>query len=549
MRSFILSILMVNASHAATLQVCPGDVPAAEAKALPVQAAGLGRHITVNAELQAGCTGMALPVRLPDVVALYPLGVTGRQAIAPDTLLLQAPGAAGHFLISSAEEPGAAKTRSLEPLPTSRDLLPLLAARPFGVEERVRLSRERDALVLRCEPGMRPAGAVLSGSWFLTHARAGLQWSATGDGGFALAVADAALAARESSVPLGVLTAGNGQVELPPKGIDPAAWRHFTVTCPAAGGLLRLEALRLVASPGVPPPRAAWVWSSSAWRDHPRQVLQHARTHGVRTLFVSVPVRRGKISAPQLLASFIRRAGSAGIAVWTVDGDPGMVLPTEHAAAAARVRAYVAYNRAAHADARLAGLQFDVEHYLLPGYGSAAAQLDGRYAALAQALRHAAGTLPLDFVVPFWWHDKAPLMEALADWASSVTVMDYRTDPAQIAAFAQPFLDWGARNGKPVRIALEAGPVAVERQRRYERAAVGDLWQVEVGGQSVLVLLGKAQANPAGQAYRMVYERLIDGSATTFHGKEPALLAGLPGLERDFAAWSSFAGIALHELR
>jgi hypothetical protein len=62
-------------------------------------------------------------------------------------------------------------------------------------------------------------------------------------------------------------------------------------------------------------------------------------------------------------------------------------------------------------------------------------------------------------------------------------------------------------------------------------------------------MLRAPQANPAGPAYSMMYERVLDGSATTFHGREQDLMALLPSLERDFSAWESFAGIALHELR
>jgi hypothetical protein len=543
----MLTMAMTSSGRASVLQVCPED-GIASAQTAVTASAGPGRRLVLMAAPQPGCAGIELGVPQDDVLALYALG-PGSPAANAGMLTLTAPGAEGAFRIASVESHDNVKGPAREPLPLRHNLLPLLTGRPFGAEERVELTRDGAALLLRCRPGSRPAGAVLSGPWFMTRARASLHWQAQGDGGFALALADAALAAGESATLVAHALGGGGHALLPGEAFDPASWQHFTLACPAQGGQLRLDDLRLEPAPMATPLRSAWRWSAAAWATQPRQVLQHARQYGIGTLFITVPVRQDRVQAPRVLAAFIRMAGAAGVAVWTVDGDPRMVLPGEERAATGRISAYAAYNRAVGPDARLAGVQFDIEHYLLPGYGSAAAQLDARYAALAQALRAAAGALPLDFVVPFWWHDRPRMLAALEQAATSVTVMDYRTDPAQVVAFAQPFLDWGARHRKPVRIALEAGAVAPERQRRYQRADSGELWQVEVDGQRVLVLLATPRANPYGPAYRMLYERALDGSATTFHGREPALLGLLPALERDLSAWESFAGVALHELR
>jgi len=158
--------------------------------------------------------------------------------------------------------------------------------------------------------------------------------------------------------------------------------------------------------------------------------------------------------------------------------------------------------------------------------------------------------------VPFWWDGKTALLDGLAPLVDALAVMDYRTDPSQIAEFAVPFLDWGTRHRKQVRIALEAGEIAPETQRRYVRAAAGEpgqLLRLRLDGQQVLVLL--REALPAGdtagaELFRLQSTREIDGSATTFHQDKPALLRLLPGLEADFSAWdNAFGGMALHEYR
>jgi hypothetical protein len=376
-----------------------------------------------------------------------------------------------------------------------------------------------------------------------------LQATATGHGRFALALADAASAARETALPLGPIDgARNAAFTIPDTGFARADWRHFSIACPPHAATLDLSDLRLLPLAGPSRPRASWVWNAHAWMHDAGAVLADAQTHGSHTLFVSVPVTAGAVAEPARLAAFVRQAHALGIAVWPVDGDPQMVLPDQHAPTIARARAYAAYNRAMPLEARLRGMQFDIEPYLLPGYDASARELDQRYLELARALRRAAGSLPLEFVVPFWWSGKDALLDGLAAAASGLTVMDYRTDPAQIRRFAQPFLDWGMRHGKRVRIALEAGPVAPERQRRYVRADTGELWLVTVERMPVLLLLREARRNPFGPAFRFDASVLLDGTATSFHGNPAAMLDILPALETHFSAWPSFGGMALHGL-
>jgi hypothetical protein len=171
---------------------------------------------------------------------------------------------------------------------------------------------------------------------------------------------------------------------------------------------------------------------------------------------------------------------------------------------------------------------------------------------MARAVKAAAGdALPVDFVVPFWWGKNQALLEALAPYADIVTVMDYRTDRDQVVDFAIPFLDWAGAHGRRVRIALEAGPIDPEVQRRYVRAdgGPGNLLAVGIKGRQVLVLLRQPLPATDARLYRLQSTRDIDGSATTFHKDKAALLRLLPGLEAEFGAWDGFGGIAVHEWR
>lgn len=544
-------LFAMSASHAASLHICPAALPMTGTHETPiVRPDGARERVFIDAASRVeGCRSIVLPVGAEDIVSLKPIA----NAAAPghNVILYGAPKDGG-FGIGSVDGLGAAHPPGPTVMPWRDNLLPHMQARVYGVEERVRAQLRDDALILQCDAGSRPAGVLLQGPWIMNRAGATLELTASGNGNYALQALDANAMARESPIAIGSFSAGTEKAfkfDVPVERLARNAWRAFSIDCPNQAGTLHLSAMRLAPVEGRIAGRSSWVWDARAWEERSDEVFAHAARHALETLFVSVPLQDGAVRAPERLAAFVRAAGQRGIEVWSVDGDPEMVLPREHAASAARARAYAAYNAAAAPEARLRGLQYDVEHYLLPGYELAAAEWDRRYIELAQALKQAAAGLALEFVVPFWWADKSALLHALAPLASGLTVMDYRTRREEILRFAEPFLDWGSVHGKQVRIALEAGPLGAEQQRRYTRDDSGELWLLKLDQAQVLLLLKRPLPNPAGPAWRQTAIDVIDGSATTFHSDPERLLRLLPDLERQFSAWTSFAGVALHELK
>lgn len=558
---FLLS-LTTTPAFAASLQLCPGApvVSAGAVTADYITPDGKRLHAIVTEEpgkLQANCRTVPLTVAVQGVQAIH---VLPRDARPGRTILLQGRQEDKNtFAITEHTLPSDAPERAPDtPMPFGASLLGTMQTRVFGAEQRVQGEVKDGRLQLACKAGNRPAGVVLIGPWYLPRAQAVVQAAFSGSGQFTLQAADAARAAREGALDLGRLDAAErtdtARFALP-SSLDRAGWRQFTLLCPRQAASLTLDALTL--EPAVEldrkrAPRSTWAWSPNAWKERGGELLDWAAGEKIGEVFITVPLEKDRVASPDALGAFIRQAGARGIAVSAVEGDPHMVLPEAQGPAATRARAYAAYNAGAQETARLKSVQFDVEPYLLPAHVLPSEQRDGAYLALVAALRQAAGKLPLEFVVPFWWHDKPDLLEGLARHADALTVMDYRTDPGQIYRFAVPFLDWGAEHGKMVRIALEAGPIGVETQRRYQRAAPGakgDMLLFDIDGQKILLLLRVAAAHGQADAYTLGASRDIDGSATTFHADKDALRRLLPQLEKVFGAWKSFGGVALHELR
>lgn len=543
------------------LQVCPASVaPSSAVQAEMVQPNGavLRAVLTPAGPAAAGCNTLSLATGPRRVLALRPIASPVANALVHG-LSLSGPVVDGQFSISEVTPRVQVATPAASPaaLPLATELLPLLTTRTFGAEGRARVQANDRGLLLRCEAGRQPAGLVLSSDRTLPLQRSALQLRASGQGQFQLDSVDAQDARREAGKPMGSVQANGLQrlttqnLPLPHHSQHPSDWRHWALSCPRSAAQLQLHSVRLVTLPAhtAVPTRATWVWQASAWRDQPQTVLALAQRHRIQTLFVTVPLANGAVASPAELQHFVQLARSAGLSVWAVDGDPRMVLPGEHAKAAARATAYAGYNQRAPAPARLTGVQFDVEPYLLPGYDLATEAWEHHYTVLVKALHTAASGLPLEMVVPFWWGHKSTLLDTIAPNVSSLTVMDYRTSSADITRFAQPFLDWGMRQKKSVRIALEAGPVAPETQRHFAPQAIGELWQVQLAGQDYLLLLAEPAANPHGAAYRQVSSNSLSGTDTSFHGQADKLSEVLPELEALFTTWPAFGGMALHEVK
>ena len=503
--------------------------------------------------VQAGCDTEACAAKLlgvdaSRVEAVVPLAPGARPE---NTIILQGTARDGRFIVSEHTlVPAHPQPAPPEPMPMHVNLLAQMQVRPFGVDERVHASLAGGVLELSCSAGDKPAGVLLSGPWKMPAANAMLRLRAAGQGTFQLRVADEAQARRESSLDAGAFNAAEGEAALPvPPRLDRARWRQFVINCPSGDAKLALSSLSLEPVPGRAGVRATWIWNAAAWQRDPVALLAWARASGIGLLFITVPQGPAGVRERERLVRFVQQAHAQHVAVWSVDGDPHMVLPAEHAATVRRVQAYAGYNRTAPPDARLDGIQFDIEPYLLR---DDEAQHDAGYLALAHKLRAAARDLKLEFVVPFWWSDRTDLLAGLARDADGLAVMDYRTDPRQVYDFAAPFLDWAQANGKTVRIALEAGPIATETQRRYHRTdGAADLLLVRAGERQLLVALHAplAQLPEGAQGYRLGGVRELDGSATSFATDLARLHALLPALEEDFSAWPGFAGMAVHGLR
>jgi hypothetical protein len=366
----------------------------------------------------------------------------------------------------------------------------------------------------------------------------------SGDQGF---LAEVTRKSDDASAPL-PLHPGSWKAKLPNLG---GAEPQLVILAPQDGGRLSIDALEIGAVSHVTTIEgtAAWAWEPAAWQGKGAATLAEAARQGIGRLFITLEVQDGHLCDAAALRRFVRSAGSVGIKVEAVEGDPAMVLAEGRPPAEARARAFAAYQKASAPAERLAGIQYDVEPYTLGAWGRAPVD-HGAWADTILALSRAAGE-PVDLVLPFWiglTPEGQGFLARVAPAVRGVTVMSYRTAVPELTQIAEPLLAWGAEHGVSVRLALEAERLADEVEETFVPDEEGTLG-VFPDHSAVAVKLEQEARIPGARMYSSRGKVVVRAERISFMGDEERMRRVAEQTRPLFSAWPSFAGFALHGLR
>ncbi|MBA3678048.1 MAG: hypothetical protein H0W74_11710 [Sphingosinicella sp.] len=431
------------------------------------------------------------------------------------------------------------------PLPLFTDLLELSSTHVFGKDRRCQVSGDDGKPHLRCRPGASVSGIRLLFDPFRLPRGApiDLHVTASGDPGFRAEVTGVD---ADANRPLAVKQ-GTGSLRLPD--LPGYAPPQLVIMAPPEGGELVVNRLELITATSRPVIAfSAWAWEPSLWRTNPAGLVASANARKIGRLFVTLEVDDGEVLHRDDLRRFVRMARRAGLEIEAVEGDPRMVLPGGLEAALARANAFADYQRNAAGAEKLAGIQYDVEPYVLAEWGEGAATYEGWAHAILK-LSKAAGE-PIDLVLPFWVSGSSEgqsFLRRISPAARGLTIMSYRTKPSSLAQIAEPLLAWGAAEAKPVRLALEAGPIADEVEQVYREAAIGTL-AVLPGPEARIVMLEKPGEIEGARMFALQGREIVRGDRISFFGDEEKMMELALRTSAAFSAWPTFAGFALHGL-
>ena len=144
-------------------------------------------------------------------------------------------------------------------------------------------------------------------------------------------------------------------------------------------------------------------------------------------------------------------------------------------------------------------------------------------------------------------------MDALAPHVNSVTIMDYRTDVAQVQANALPYMVWGSVYDRPVQLALEGTYLPDSTMGFFTPANAktpGNVWLSPLDDSwSLLLLLKEKGINPEGKTMAQHHVVPVSGKNTTYYGRVDSMLDAVVPIEKGLRFWSAYNGISFHNWR
>ncbi|MCK8486161.1 hypothetical protein M0651_03130 [Paenibacillus sp. MBLB2552] len=233
----------------------------------------------------------------------------------------------------------------------------------------------------------------------------------------------------------------------------------------ALGGMLMMVLLVLLAfiRPSGSQAKATWIWETSVIEQHPGEVLAFVGKQGVDTLFLQIGGGVGQES----YRSFIRAAAQAGIQVHALNGHPDWALREHRNEAAEFLKWVVDYNREAKAEERFAGVQLDVEPYLLERWQKDQKAVVEQWMEGVRFWTEEAryNDLTIGAAVPFWLdqidHPCEALKLPLGGWMVGqfdyLAIMAYRDAAGRIYDISQRTLNEADRQNKRVWVGVELG--------------------------------------------------------------------------------------------
>jgi hypothetical protein len=346
---------------------------------------------------------------------------------------------------------------------------------------------------------------------------------------------------------------------------------------------------------------AMWVWETDrllSSRSARRDLVAFVAEHEVTDVLLQIPVDR---AAPSEITSnrrrrarlrdLIERLGEVGCSVHALDGHPTYGRLERLEDVVRGVDSVAAFNRESPPGQRFVGVHYDIEPYLLPGFGSSRrGQILAEYLEVVQALAERAREHALQSAVdiPFWFDARdedtrqdmrlpfggrvaLPSRHVLG-LVDAVYIMDYRTvvgGADGILAHAAGELELAEGAGAQVVVGLETHALDDERTVRFRGEPSLELPpDAQPGSEAVVAVVTGETARIAVIEAARVHEFLdhaevaggervlfwsvdrsteIPASRISFAGADPRSLSeAMAAAAGELGAHAAFAGFAIH---
>lgn len=316
--------------------------------------------------------------------------------------------------------------------------------------------------------------------------------------------------------------------------LDMRQLTSFVVTTEEANVRIELEQFTMTQGPSVVTGAAQvgfWVWSYRAAVADPEPVLTACRRQGCSRVLIQMPALSDDDGIWAAYARFFTRAHTGGIEAFAFDGYPEAIQEPYGLADKIQRLLHLVEPRA------LAGVQLDIEPYLLPGFvGDESGPR--RYVDCIDILSEVIGGRPLAY--------------AVMDRVDEVAVMSYRTDLEELKDIADDTLRYGDLIGSAVWLAVETTPLPVERRvllRRDPRPDRADAVLDYDRHRLELTPFSAVAADGHRRDWFRVHHRItVRPERITFAGRSRSEVSSAVKTLRETISHQSFSGVMIHDL-
>lgn len=242
----------------------------------------------------------------------------------------------------------------------------------------------------------------------------------------------------------------------------------------------------LAAAPGDKPIQGIWAWRFE-WISTPEareELLSFCETHGYNLILMQVHLDKNSdpmvFRDPEAMRALVVEAAQRGIAVEALDGEKSMALEKNWPRTLQILDAVLTFNESLPDDAKLAGMHYDIEPYIMPEWKEGGAKrmkimqdLLAFYMLAREQIEARGQGMVMACDIPFWYDHKVEeddscvlefngetknLHKHIQDLCDYVGIMSYRrtaTGSNSVAYHVESELAYAEEIGKVITPALE----------------------------------------------------------------------------------------------
>lgn len=213
--------------------------------------------------------------------------------------------------------------------------------------------------------------------------------------------------------------------------------------------------------PSAAETKSTWLWNTDLIINQADDIVKFSKEQGVKIIFLQV----GEKVAADQYRSFISKAKKEEIEVHALNGRPGWALHDHKGEADEFLNWVKDYNASSKPEEQFAGVQFDVEPYLLKQWKSSQKvvlqEWMGNMRSWSQSGKEAG--LQVGAAVPFWLNGvnnpngsgNQPMSEWMISKLDYLAIMAYRDKADQIYDISEHMLSEADSQGKKVWVGVE----------------------------------------------------------------------------------------------